>query len=89
MVVMSIAEPDRAQIVFSGRDFFRSQGAVWRYAAARLSGDGMEWTLASHDGLAAPSFSFKWRDAGSGSYNSVSRAQSFTPYSSRFTRLDG
>lgn len=90
MVVLSVPEPERAHVVYSGRDFVRAQGTVWRYAVARLSGEEMEWMLATHDGSGSPLYSFKWKDVNSGNYLSTPRTSNFfTPYSSRFTRLDG
>ena len=86
LLVLS-ARDDVAQIVFSGKDYYNSDGFVWRFATAKIIENELIWSVIP--GMHYLNWHyFKWRDANSGRYTTQSTAFSASSYSSRFNRLD-
>jgi hypothetical protein len=89
MVVLSVADGQRAWVIDSGRSFRMADGLIWRFREARLAGDELEWFSPSLSGQGGSTYSFKWKDANSGRVLFHSSIGGNTPFTNSFTRLDG
>lgn len=88
-IVLSVADPGKAEVVAAFKDWGQSGGNRWRYFTADGSGRAVAWDNPD-DSLR---LQMVWSDQNAGTFSGLPgkavAGGSFRPQSSRFTRLDG